>query len=195
MNRDPVHPSTLTFQEQLVDLLIEKGLRSLPMPIRLASGAWSSHFIDGKEALAEWRDLRLASLAIVEAVTNAGHNFDAVGGLTLGADALAVGVAAVSDTKWFFVRKEPKGRGTRRRIEGAQISRGDRVLLVDDVVTSGGSMINAFDAIQETGAEVVAAVTLVDRGDSARPLFENLGVSYFPMATYEDLRIEPVCFG
>ena len=103
MSQDPMNTSTLTFQEQLVDILIEKGLRSLPMPIRLASGAWSSHFIDGKEALAEWRDLRLASLAIVETVTNAGHNFDAVGGLTLGADALAVGVAAVSDTKWFFV--------------------------------------------------------------------------------------------
>lgn len=185
----------MTLQEQLVGILIEKGLRSLPEPIELASGARSSHFIDGKEALAEWRDLRLACQAIVEKVADAGHRFDAVGGLTLGADALAVGIAAVSDTKWFVVRKEAKKRGTGRSIEGARIESGDRVLLVDDVVTTGGSMFKAFDAIQQTGAKIVAAVTLVDRGDSARPRFDRLGIPYLPMATYESLGIEPVRFG
>ena len=190
-----MHTSTLTLQEQLVGVLIEKGLRSLPEPIKLVSGAWSSQFVDGKEALATWKDLRLACQAIVEKVTYAGHRFDAVGGLTLGADALAVGIAAVSDTKWFVVRKEAKERGTRRSIEGAQIGPDDRVLLVDDVVTTGGSMFKALDAIQQTGAEIVAAVTLVDRGDSARPRFDRLGIAYFPMATYESLGIEPVRFG
>ena len=187
--------STSTLQEQLVGVLIEKGLRSLPEPVELASGVWSSHFIDGKEALAAWRDLRLASRAIVGTVTGAGHRFDAVGGLTLGADALAVGIAAVSDTKWFVVRKEAKERGTKRFIEGAQIGSDDRVLLVDDVVTTGGSMFKALDAIRQTGAEVVAAVTLVDRGDSARLLLDRLGIAYFPMATYESLGIKPVRFG
>ena len=150
------------------------ALKKLPEPIKLASGVWSSD--DGKEALAKWRDLRVASEAIFETITEGGHSFDAVGGLTLGADALAVGVAAVSDTEWFFVRKEAKNRGTRRLIEGARIGTGHKVILVDDVVTTGGSIFKAFDAIEQTGAEVVAAVTLVDRGDSARLRFNQKGL-------------------
>ena len=88
-------PSLL--QQELLSILQTQGYRKLDAPVRLASGALSSDFIDGKEALAEWRDLRTASEAIVETVTSAGHSFDAVGGLTMGADALAVGIAAVSD--------------------------------------------------------------------------------------------------
>ena len=125
----------------------------------------------------------------------AGHHFDAVGGLTMGADALAVGIAAVSDTRWFFVRKEPKQRGTRRWVEGAQIGPGERILLVDDVVTTGGSILKALDVVAQTGAETVAAVTLIDRGELARPQFEARGIDYFPMATYESLGIEPVELG
>jgi len=163
--------------------------------VRLASGAWSSDFVDGKEALAAWCDLRIACEEITETVRGAGHHFDAVGGLTMGADALAVGIAAVSDTRWFFVRKEPKQRGTRRWVEGAQIGPGERILLVDDVVTTGGSILKALDVVAQTGAETVAAVTLIDRGELARPQFEARGIDYFPMATYESLGIEPVELG
>lgn len=186
---------TANRRDQLLCILRESALMELPEPIKLASGAWSSHFIDGKKALAKWSDLRVACEAIVEEVTNAGHGFDAVGGLTLGADAIAVGVAAVSDTKWFFIRKEPKKRGTRRLIEGACLGKDDRVLLVDDVVTTGGSIFKALEAIEETEATVAAAVTLVDRGDSAGPRFAEKGIVYIPMANYEDLSIEPVRFG
>ena len=184
-------------REQLVELLRAKALRKLDEPVRLASGAWSSDFIDGKEALAAWRDLRFACEAIFETVAAAaaGHRFDAVGGPTMGADALAVGIAVVSDSRWFFVRKEPKGRGTGRWIEGAQVGPGDKVLLVEDVVTTGGSILKALEIVRDTGAEVVAAATLVDRGDLARPRFEELGVSYFPMATYKLLGIAPVTSG
>ena len=130
----------------------------------------------------------------METVAGAGHAFDAVGGLTMGADALAVGIAAVGDCRWFFVRKESKQRGTNRWVEGAQIGSGDRILLVDDVVTTGGSILKALDVIAQTGAETVAAVTLVDRGDAARPKFEERGIAYYPMATYESLGIDPVRF-
>ena len=182
-------------REQLVELLRAKALRRLDEPVRLASGAWSSDFIDGKEALGAWRDLRFACEAIFETVAAAGHRFDAVGGPTMGADALAVGIAAVSDSRWFFVRKEPKGRGTGRWIEGTQVGAGDRVLLVEDVVTTGGSILKALEIVSDTGAEVVAVATLVDRGDQARPQFEKLGVAYFPMATYKLLGIAPVVHG
>ncbi len=179
-------------RRELVRILRERGHRKLDEPVELASGAMSWDFVDGKEALAEWQHLRLACEAIVEAVAADGHSFDAVGGLTLGADALAVGIAAVSDCRWFFVRKEPKKRGTRRLIEGAQIGAGDRVLLVEDVVTTGGSIFKALDAVDETGARAVAAVTLVDRSGLAGPRFEERGIAYYPMADYESLRIDPV---
>lgn len=152
----------------------------------------SSDFIDGKVALAEWRDLQTACKAIVETVAADGHRFDAVGGLTLGADALAVGIAAVTDSSWFFVRKEPKKRGTNKLIEGAPIGPGDTVLLVDDVVTTGGSILKALDAISQTGAKTVAAVTLVDRSGIACEEFQRRGIAYYPMATYESFGIDPV---
>ena len=184
--------TTSISHRRLLEILRGPALKKLPAPVKLSSGAWSSHFIDGKEALARWSDLRVACQAIYQAVRDAGHAFDAVGGLTMGADAIAVGVAAVSDTHWFSVRKEPKKRGTNRLIEGTQIGSGWKVLLVDDVVTTGGSIVKAYDAVAGSGAEIVAAVTLVDRGDSARPYFKRLGVDYLPMATYRDLGIEPV---
>ena len=182
-------------RQQLLEILRTKALRRLDEPLQLASGEWSSDFIDGKEALAHWDDLLTASRAIVETVTEAGHSFDAAGGLTLGADALAVGISAAANCRWFIVRKEPKARGTRRHIEGAQIGQSDQVVLVDDVVTSGGSILKAFNLVTETGANVVAAVTLVDRSNLAAPKFDELGVDYFPMATYEMLDIAPVGLG
>lgn len=152
----------------------------------------SSEFVDGKEALADWADLELACRAIVGAVKAAGIDFDASGGLTMGADALAVGVAAVARCRWFFVRKEPKGRGTGRLIEGARLGTGDRVLLVEDVVTTGGSIMKAHDAVAATGADVVAAATVVDRGDRATERFAAVGVPYFPLLGYADLGIDPI---
>lgn len=187
--------SRSTLREELLEILHAKALRALDRPVRLSSGGWSSHFIDGKRGLAAWKDLRVACQAIVEGVTDAGLEFEAVGGPTMGADALAVGIAAVSDTSWFTVRKEPKGHGTKQWIEGAQVGPGCRVLLVDDVVTTGGSMLKALHIVEGTGADVVAAVTLVDRGESARARLRDRGVAYFPMATYEDLGMEPVTFG
>ena len=179
-------------RQDLLRILKQRGHRKLDEPIRLASGAWSSDFVDGKEALAEWRHLKLACEAIVEAVTADGHSFNVAGGLTMGADALSVGIAAVSDCRWFFIRKEAKQRGTRRWVEGAQIGPGDRVLLVEDVVTTGGSIFKALDIVDQTGAQTVAAVTLVDRSGLAGPQFEQRGIAYYPMATYESLGIDPV---
>ena len=182
-----------SLRAQLIQVLIEKGLRKFDEPIQLASGEWSSDFLDGKEALQTWRDLSLAGRAIFETVRDAGVEFDAVGGLTLGADALSVAVAAAADSSWFIVRKEPKGRGTGRSIEGTQLAAHHRVLLVDDVVTTGGSILKACDIVtREAGSAIVGAVTLVDRGEQAAPKFAELGVPYFPMATYADLGIVPV---
>lgn len=183
---------TSRLHRQLVEILASKALDHLEAPIKLASGAWSSEFIDAKKGLAAWSDLRLASEVVNETLAEAGHEFDAVGGLTLGADALAVGIASVSNSRWFVIRKEPKTRGTRRLIEGADIGPQDTVLIIDDVVTTGGSILKAYEAAAVTGARITAAATLVDRGEIAASKFAALGVDYFPIATYKSLNIKPI---
>ena len=177
---------------KLLEILRAKGLTELAEPVQLASGNYSRYFIDGKVALGAGDDLRLAAEAINERVTAAGVDFDAVGGLTLGADALCAAIAVVSGANWFIVRKEAKGRGTNRLVEGTRIGEASRVLLIDDIVTTGGSILKAYESVQATGALVVAAVTLADRGDDARRSFDERGVPYFPMATYEDMGIPAI---
>ena len=179
-------------RQQAIDIIKEKGLRRLPEPVQLASGAMSSDFVDGKLAVSHYDDLEVASRAIVDMVRLGGVEFDAVGGPTLGADALTIGIAAVVRCRWFFVRKEPKGRGTNQMVEGARLGEGDRCLVIEDAITTGGSLLKAIDAIEATGARCVAVATLIDRGDTARPRIEERGMAYFPVATYHDLGIEPV---
>jgi len=182
-------------RHRLLEVVRSKGQLRLEEPIQLRSGDWSRDFVDGKRALADGADLELACRALIEMLAARGIDFDAVGGLTLGADQFAHGTAIVAHKKWFVVRKEPKGRGTNRLVEGADLGPGVRVLLVDDVVTTGGSIKQAWEAIRDTGAEIVAAVTLVDRGDIAARFFAEKSVPYLPLLTYKDLEIEPVGSG
>jgi orotate phosphoribosyltransferase len=178
----------------LLEVVRDLGLIRFDEPRQLSSGEMSRDFIDAKRALAAGRDLRLACRVIADSISALGISFDAVGGLTLGADQFAHGVAAVlgDDTEWFVIRKKPKGRGTDQLVEGAPLAAGRRVLLVDDVVTTGGSIQQAYHNVVDTGAEVVAASTLVDRGDDATAFFDGLGITYAPVFTYRDLGIDPV---
>ena len=138
--------------EQLIRVVVAKGLLELDEPVTLASGDRSRYFVDGKRALAAGDDLRLACEALVELTRREGIDFDAVGGMTLGADQFAHGIAMLTGCEWFVVRKAAKGRGTNRRIEGSVLTPTTRVLLVDDVVTRGGSIQEAYKVIvDETG--------------------------------------------
>jgi orotate phosphoribosyltransferase len=174
---------------RIVELVRRHGHEHRDEPFLLASGQWSHDYVDGKRAVANGADLRLVAETIIASVTT---RFDAVGGVTMGADPLAHAVAVVDGIDWFSVRKLPKGRGLNQWIEGCRLRNGTRVLLVDDVVTTGGSIFDAHRHVIGTGAEVVAAVSLVDRGDVASADFEKLDVPYMPLVTYRDLRIEPV---
>ncbi|MDH3679644.1 MAG: phosphoribosyltransferase family protein [Acidimicrobiia bacterium] len=185
----------MALDELLADtrrVLREKAVSEFDPPIELASGQLSRYFVDGKAGLAVAADLRLACRALHGLVDDAGLAYDAVGGLTLGADHLAVGVALTADKSWFFVRKEPKGRGTGRQIEGAPLGPGVRVLVVEDAVTTGGSLFKAIEVIAATGAEIVAAATLIDRGGGAVGQLAERGIPYFPIATHIDLDLPPV---
>jgi orotate phosphoribosyltransferase len=167
-------------------------LMHLPEPVRLASGEMSRDFVDAKLAVDDPEDLETVGAAMAAAAHDRGIEFDAVGGLVLGAVPFTFAVALAARCRWFLIRKEPKGRGTNRWAEGARIGPDTRVMLVDDVITTGGSIELAYERVQMAGAEVVFATALVDRGDRAAAFFLAAGVPYQPMLTYRDLGIEPV---
>jgi orotate phosphoribosyltransferase len=173
-------------------VVLAKGHLRLDQPVKLASGDWSYDYVDVKRALARGGDLRLAGEALLALAAEEGWGFDSVGGLTLGADQFAHAVAVLGDKSWFVVRKAEKDHGTKRRIEGAAVAAGVRVLLVDDVVTRGGSILQAFDAVTDAGAQVAGVTALVDRGPTTSAIFRQRGVPYRPLLTYADLGIAPV---
>lgn len=182
----------MSVRDEAIALVKQRGYERREHPFKLASGQLSHDYIDGKYAVDTGARLNLVSAAVIGHVNDLGVEFGAVGGLTMGADALAHGISLVADVGWFSVRKEPKPRGREQWIEGARLGRGDRVLLVDDIVTLGGSIKMAYDRVLATGAEVVAVAPMVDRGDAGRALFESFGVPYAPLMTYAELGIEPV---
>ncbi len=173
----------------LADLVRRTGYERREEPFRLSSGGWSHDYVDGKFAIATGPALRQASEAVVELV---GDGFDAVGGPTMGADALAVGVALVSGRSWFSVRKEPKGHGRAAWVEGARLGPGDRVVMVEDVVSTGASLLRAAEKVTDLGAVVVAATALLDRSPQVAERFAEAGVPWLPLLTWTDLGIEPL---
>jgi orotate phosphoribosyltransferase len=185
-------PTVSDLRQRSIEIVKTYGLVHREEPFRLTSGELSHDYMNGKKALAAGDRLRTACEAIVEMAAEQGVEFDAVGGLTLGADCYAYGIAMLTGKEWFVVRKQQKEHGAKQRVEGAELGPGVRVLLVDDVVTTAGSILQSLDVVQELGAEVVLAVTLVDRGDVGRVKFAERGVRYSPLMTYADLGIAPV---
>ena len=176
----------------VVQLVLDKGYVRREEPFQLSSGEMSHDYVDAKTAIALGRDLRLVAQAVLDLAATSGVEFDAVGGLTMGADPLAHALAVLADKRWFAVRKEAKQHGKQRSIEGAELAPGEKVLLVDDVITTGSSSLKALDAIEAIGAEVVLATCIVDRGKLAGDAVAERGVRYTPLATYEDLGIDPI---
>jgi orotate phosphoribosyltransferase len=158
----------------------------------LASGQKSSFYIDLKATTLHpdgaWH--------IGELVFNAlrDEKISAVGGLTLGADPIATAVslsARAHGTIWpaFIVRKEAKGHGTGRYIEGTEnLKPGARVVVLEDVVTTGGSSIKAIERLREAGYDPAVTLTVVDRQQGGREAIEKLGSKFIALATIEDIR-------
>jgi orotate phosphoribosyltransferase len=184
--------SVRRLQAQIRELILQFGYERREEPFRLSSGEWSRDYIDGKRALADGNRLALAAKCLLAMTDEAGAEFDAVGGLTMGADPLAHAAAIASGKQWFSVRKEPKPHGRQRLIEGAELRADTRVLLVDDVVTTGASVLKALRAIRESGARVVLVITLVDRGTTAARRLIDEAIPYESIATHRDLGIDSV---
>jgi orotate phosphoribosyltransferase len=174
------------------DLIRTRGYERREEPFKLASGQLSHDYIDGKNAIDTGARLTIVSKAVAELAEINGIEFDAVGGLTMGADPLAHGIAMVADKAWFSVRKEQKTRGREQWVEGHRLTAGTRVLLVDDVISTGGSTEIAYDRIAPLGVHVTGVIPMVDRGDIATGRFAKRNIPFHALVTYRDLGIEPV---
>lgn len=146
----------------------------------LTSGRKSTYYVDGKQVTLDGRGLYLVARFTLEHCRDLG--VDAVGGLTLGADPMAAATAALSgDTDHpitaFIVRKEVKSHGTGRAIEGPDLQPGQRVLIVDDTMTTGGTFLQAAEAVSATGATIVGALCVVDREEGGREALEAAGIT------------------
>ncbi|HEX2070763.1 MAG TPA: orotate phosphoribosyltransferase [Thermoleophilaceae bacterium] len=156
--------------------------------VTLASGAEADYYVDAKRATL--RPAGFAAMGELVAAEARRLGATAVGGLTMGADPVAcAALGAGADVKAFFVRKEAKAHGLQRRVEGPFLVDSDRCLVVEDVVTSGGSTIQAIEALQAEGREIVGVVSVLDRlaGGGERIVTAAGGVPYTPLATIDDV--------
>jgi orotate phosphoribosyltransferase len=157
----------------------------------LKSGARSSWFLDTKQTACRGEGIIAVTDAIVEVFGDDLTSIDAIGGLTLGADPMAYGVAAVLatrgvDLRSFSVRKEPKAGGVSGRIAGA-LRPGDRVLVTEDTTTRGTSLMEAAEQIAEYGAEPVFMSVIVDRGGTCAAMAAERGIDYRPLLGAPDV--------
>ena len=155
--------------------------------VTLTSGATAQYYVDAKRAIL--RPAGFAALAELVAGYATAWECTAVGGLTLGADAPAcAALAGGADVKAFFVRKEAKAHGLQRRIEGPPLEPGERCLIVEDVVTSGGSTVRAIEAVQAEGHDVAGVVAVLDRlAGGADAIRAAAGAPYEPLVTIDDI--------
>src|SRR5215218_7060173 len=156
--------------------------------VTLTSGATAQYYVDAKRAIL--RSAGFAALAELVARYASEWEATAVGGLTMGADAPAcAALAGGADVKAFFVRKEVKAHGLQRRVEGPPLEPGERCLIVEDVVTSGGSTIQAIEAVRAEGHDVCGVVAVLDRlaGGAEAIRLASGDAPYEALATIDDI--------
>ena len=154
----------------------------------LKSGRPSRFFLDTKQTACRPDGILLVADAALAVIP---PDATAIGGLTMGADPVAFGVAAVAATRGrslrsFSVRKEAKDHGVTGRIAGT-LEPGDRVVVTEDTVTRGTSLMEAVDVVTECGATVVAILVIADRGGTCAAMAAERGIPYFPLLTAPDL--------
>ena len=174
---------------ELARVLEQKSLRRGRFV--LSSGRVSDYYIDGKLTCFDPQ----GSALIVDAILaeTAGLSIDAIGGMDMGATPIVGAIANRSfyvgrPLPTFVVRKDVKEHGTKKRIEG-QFNPPCRVVIVDDVVTTGDSILKAIDAVEQGGGEVVLAISILDRNAGAAEALRRRGVPYRPLVTIAELGI------
>jgi len=161
-----------TARQELLEMLAHKSFRL--GEFQLSSGSTSDYYVDCRTTTLDARGAQLVGEVFLDEIREQGWEADAIGGVTMGADPIVVAVAVTSGTMHgFLVRKAEKQHGTGQRIEGFR-EKGARVVIVDDVCTTGSSTVQAIEAAHEFGFEVVGVMCLVERQDAhGRPSVEK----------------------
>ncbi len=176
-------------KETLLNLLFKKSFRYSPEPIfTLTSGKKSSFYMDCKKTTLDPEGMFLIGEILFDTIKNL--NITGVGGLTLGADPIAMAISLCSfhhqhPIPAFVIRKEPKKHGAQRWIEG-DIPKGTRVVVVEDVVTTGGSTRKAIEVLLQEGYEIDSIHALVDREEGGKENISNLGYILNSLFTLKD---------
>jgi orotate phosphoribosyltransferase len=176
-------------REQLVGLLAERSAKK--GRFTLSSGRESTLYIDARLTTMSPEGLVLIGALGFDALNRSDWNIGSVGGLTLGADPVAYAIAYTSELqaqriRAFTVRKETKSHGTGQLIEGPFHS-GDRVAIIEDVITTGGSALRAITAVRNAGGNVLGVLAVVDREEGGRDLLEKEGLSVIALTTATDI--------
>lgn len=192
MNASPSQPSE-NLSQQLIEAFETKALQRGSFV--LASGKTASFYLDGKQVVLDAAGAMLVGRAVLARLQELGPLPDAVGGMSIGADPITAAVVTMAGVaglplKGFMIRKEPKGHGLGRYVEGP-VKAGDRVVILEDVVTTGGSSLVAIERAVEFGLQVERVVTLVDRLAGGADAFAAKGVPLDAMLTIRDLGINP----
>jgi orotate phosphoribosyltransferase len=174
-------------QRTIIDSMLQDKMRLLALiktkslevgkPIKLASGKMSNMYIDAKMVTLDSEGAYLTAKVLFDSLEN--EEFDAIGGLTMGADPIVGAFAAYSYSNnrpisTFIVRKEPKKHGKQNWIEGP-LKNNSKVIVIDDVTTTGTSLFQAIEKIEETGCKILKVITLVDRMEGAKEFLKEKG--------------------
>ena len=177
-------------KESLIELIRQQGLEF--GDFTLASGKKASYYLDCRKVTLDARGARLIAEGILELLGEAMPN--AVGGMAIGADPITAAVITLAglreiDLKGFIVRKEAKQHGKGRAVEGP-VTPGDRVVIVEDVVTTGGSSLRAIDQVEQFGLRVERVIAIIDRLESGAEAFQQRGIPLTTLLTVRDFGIE-----
>lgn len=175
-------------KKQLAVLLEKEALKKGNFV--LSSGKTSSYYLDGRVITLTPEGAYLVASIILELIK--GKKIDAIGGPTLGADPIVGAIAALSHIhkiplKTFIVRKAIKGHGTQKQVEGPELKPGSRVILVDDVATTGKALIEAKEALDKQKVKIECAIVIVDRKEGAFDNLAKLGLRLDSIFTIEEL--------
>ena len=161
----------------------------------LASGKKASYYLDCRNITLHPRGANVIAAGMLDAIESAGTLPDAVGGMAIGADPITAAIITIAGQrdlplKGFMVCKEPKGHGTGKQVEGP-VAPGQHVVIVEDVITSGGSALKAVEAAQEFGLIVDRVIAIIDRLAGGQQAFAAKGLQLITLTTIRDFGIEP----
>ena len=180
-------------KEELKKIILERSLKF--GDFILASGKKAKYYLDGKQTTLDARGLTLVGEGILDLLLSDGQLPDAVGGMSIGADPITAAVLTIAgtrglDLRGFLVRKESKGHGTNKYVEGP-VAAGDRAIVVEDVVTTGGSSLQAIERLEEAGIKVEGVLAIVDRMEGGAQAFAARGYTLRSLLTIKDFGIDP----